>query len=795
MPSLLFSDPEIGSLRIQLSDPRLPASLQRELAKLAGVRFDCKGLTLTEFQHSAPPTQYPYFFEWQQLEIFFEALAGNAFTPPYELRLNQQATALRSQESNGTDKLFGTLSLADSVGYTDIGLYDSKGQEVFLLETEVFPQKLDYKTDFQFMLREINQILHGLAYDYLRKTYALATPDQSKASNALDWLSLLKSLGQSLVQSLDLILRLPQHKILRSISIQPRERVKRPAPPAQTSRWLLRNAAKTHTHLPALQRKPTFDTPENRFVFWATQQIVRQGEHLLPQLSAADQSQLKQVFRRLRLRLEDPLWREVSPYQAGANNSPVLRAALGYREFYLRYLLLQNGLKLSDSGLFKLDYKRISTLYEYWCFLKLVQILRDDSRYELVGQELVHIRHDGLRVRLTKGEESKLEFRRSGTDEYIYLWYNRTFAAGESHTFAQQPDIFIEFQKSGYQQAFRYVIDAKYRFDRGSESAVDAYGPPREAIAQLHRYRDAILSNKSRKDSYTSALKSLGGIVLFPYPGAEENFRKHRFYQSYLEVNIGAIPMRPGPQVSHQLLRDFLDQLLERPPEALYEEVIEYERADQRKAIAEMEAKVLIATIVDDAYYGERFRYHLAEKVFYVPWQAGGEEIQYLALYDQREGAIIGYGKVSKYEVLTQTQLERKELVWSVRLRQNAYLAYQWEDWQSCYLAYPAMAAGGNMLSRKRALMLALEDDNASALALDTYLWFRLWEEVVTIDPKCRLQKHEEGLSIRFEYQGHKLSLRQRSDDQFYIMQPPARKWVYDLKNPLQLWLRQHIQL
>lgn len=235
--------------------------------------------------------------------------------------------------------------------------------------------------------------------------------------------------------------------------------------------------------------------------------------------------------------------------------------------------------------------------------------------------------------------------------------------------------------------------------------------------------------------------------------------------------------------------------MFERPPEALYEEVIEYERADQRKAIAEMEAKVLIAALVDDAYYGERFRYHLSKKEFYVPWQAGGEKIQYLALYDQHEAAIIGYGKVSRYEVLTQAQLERKNLTWPVRLRQNAYLAYQWEDWESCYLTYPAMAAGGNMLSRKRALMLALEDDNASALALDTYMWFRLWEEVVTIDPKCRLQKHEEGLSIRFEYQGIKLSLRRRSDEQIYIMQPPARKWVYDLKNPLRLWLRQHIQL
>ncbi|MEL7530290.1 MAG: DUF2357 domain-containing protein [Bacteroidota bacterium] len=793
MPFLLFSNHQNSSLRLQVGQTRLSPVLQKKIDAVEEVRFRFQGLHLERFSASLPPTERPYFFEWQQMEVFFEAPSGNAYSPPFRLSMNQQPTALISQETNGSHKLFGSLSLADAVGYTDISIHDSRGQELFLLETEVFPQKLDYKTDFRFMLQEINQILHGLAFDYLQKTYALVAPDRTRQSKDLDWLSMLKSLSQSLIQSLDLILRLPHHKILRSIEILPRDRVKRSPPSAQTSRWLQRNPVQGLTHLPALQRKPTYDTPENRFVRWASRQIVRQGENLLPQLSPEDQKELQKVFRRLKLRLENPLWRAVGTYRAGPDNSVILRAAPGYRDFYLRYLLLKHGLKLSINEQFQLDYKRVSTLYEYWCFLKLAQIMAHDPRYELEGQDLVAIKHDGLSLRLAQGEESKLTFKRSGTDEKIKLWYNRRFATEETYTFTQQPDIFIEFHKTGYQQAFRYVLDAKYRLAHSSKDSANI-GPPREAIAQLHRYRDAMLSNKKPQGSYTSALKTLGGIVLFPYPEEEQSFRTHRFYESYLAVNIGAIPLRPGPTESHQLLRDFLTQLLERPPEALYEEVIEYERADQRKLIADMEAKVLIASVRDDAYYGERIHYYLEEKRYYTPWQAGGEEVQYLALFDQREGAIIGFGKLSRYQVLTQAQLQREDFAWSSRLQQNAYLAYHWEEWQTCYLSYPAMAAGGNHHTRYRALQLALRDDNPSALRLDHYTWFRLWEEVVTIDPKCRLQKHEEGASIRFQYQGQNLQLREQSNGLYYLTQPPDQKWVYDLRQPLQLWLRQHIQ-
>ncbi|MEL6651654.1 MAG: nuclease domain-containing protein, partial [Bacteroidota bacterium] len=414
-----------------------------------------------------------------------------------------------------------------------------------------------------------------------------------------------------------------------------------------------------------------------------------------------------------------------------------------------------------------------------------LQLLREDPRYELADQGLVQIKHDGLRLRLLQGEASEIRFRQVESGQQISLWYNRSFAEGDTYTFTQTPDLFLEFHKQGYEQAFRYVIDAKYRFERGPASEVAQYGPPRDAIAQLHRYRDAILSQKTRKEGHQAALKTLGGVVLFPYPKPEADFRTHRFYQSYLEVGIGAIPLHPRPGAEHVLLRHFLDRLLDRPAEALYEEVIEYERTDQRQAIAEMEASVLVVPLKDDDHYVERLQYCLKEQAYWLPWQQGREGIAYLALYDERERAIIGYGTIKHYELQSQSQLQRQDFPWPLHLRKSVYVGYQWESWRPSFLPCPRLAAGGEMEVKFRALQLAIRDQRPAALQLGSYVWFRMWEEVYAIDPSCRLQRHESGTSVRFYYQDQLWTARYVEAGCFRLMQPSGKELVYDLRESL----------
>ena len=52
----------------------------------------------------------------------------------------------------------------------------------------------------------------------------------------------------------------------------------------------------------------------------------------------------------------------------------VMQMAPGYREVYKYYLMLLKGLAIQDD-LFQLSLKDLATLYEYWCFLKIHQLL------------------------------------------------------------------------------------------------------------------------------------------------------------------------------------------------------------------------------------------------------------------------------------------------------------------------------------------------------------------------------------------------------------------------------------
>ena len=107
----------------------------------------------------------------------------------------------------------------------------------------------------------------------------------------------------------------------------------------------------------------------------------------------------------------DPALADVSRFNNQQQFSTTLTMAPGYKEFYHRYLLLRKGLSLADNQLFSMDYKDIATLYEYWCFLKTVKLLRDNPKYDLTSSDIVEFEYTKFSVNLKKGKKSKVSYR------------------------------------------------------------------------------------------------------------------------------------------------------------------------------------------------------------------------------------------------------------------------------------------------------------------------------------------------------------------------------------------------
>jgi uncharacterized protein len=115
--------------------------------------------------------------EQQVRPIFFENGIYQVIIVPkqkQELDFYHEHPLLRKAISNtdlaGIPVLMGNLQFQNEVGYST---FEVRNTEKTLLEVtlEIFPSKLDYRNDYERLLREVNDEIYNLAFHFIRKTY------------------------------------------------------------------------------------------------------------------------------------------------------------------------------------------------------------------------------------------------------------------------------------------------------------------------------------------------------------------------------------------------------------------------------------------------------------------------------------------------------------------------------------------------------------------------------------------------------------------------------------------------
>lgn len=142
----------------------------------------------------------------------------------------------------------------------------------------------------------------------------------------------------------------------------------------------------------------------------------------------------------------------------------------------------------------------------------------------------------------------------------ISLYYNPTISRKKSdikgmisYIEEHRPDILIEIKKDNYVQYI--VLDAKYRsiYKRGE------YFPLPDSINQIHRYRDALVSQSNDK-----SIKNIwGGFVLFPGYNSENDIKNSYYYKSINITQIGAIQLVPSNNDGLDLFKDILSSTID----------------------------------------------------------------------------------------------------------------------------------------------------------------------------------------------------------------------------------------
>ena len=242
--------------------------------------------------------------------------------------------------------------------------------------------------------------------------------------------------------------------------------------------------------------------------------------------------------RQLESVLRSPFLEQVSEATTGRPNSMVFSKHPLYSRFDKLCRLLNGGLSFTGD-IVPIGMKETWLLYEYWCFLKIVELLQ--GRFDLEEQSMVKFERLRITVALSKGKQSAVRFLHKLTGKPLYVIYNRLF--NRLPTIAQKPDNVIQFASD---DKF-YIFDAKYRiqFDATYIGYYGGPGPTTEDVNTMHRYRDAIaIPHPTRPQEYKQDVVS-GAVVLFPYT-CETAYRSHKFYKSINQVEIGGLPFLPG---------------------------------------------------------------------------------------------------------------------------------------------------------------------------------------------------------------------------------------------------------
>lgn len=744
-----FSKVGLGHLEL---DVDLPSKQIYKSTVPQNIKWEINGLDFIENEIA----QNKYFFEWQKIHFTYSVKQDSILKGPIDLRVNDKVLK-QSKLVDDNHILSGQFSFEDVVGETRIEIRDAYNRLIFRLETEVFPQKMDYKSDYNAMMLEISQIVQNLAYDSLKDTFRKSKAKLKGRPTEHEWWNILDALFAQLIINLGVIKRQPKIEIDNQEQVLPVHRIK------QTSRnnlsWFKRNTqfsgqneqgikvGENQFFIKALAYKKyiTYDTYENRFVVWAIKNILEQLRKYKKATAQTKQdfdytpliNRIESYQSRLQAILHENPFNEASEFEKRSHFSTSLTRGAGYRDFMQIYLLLLRGLDIFNNDIFKIEQKNISTLYEYWCFLKMVQLITEQSGNDLCYQDLVKIQSNRYKVALKKGEQSKVVLKNQSLEETSTIYYNKEFNRDgkKVFTYKQVPDYTIKLKKKGFENPFWFIFDAKYRFDEKVESeyVINNYNVPQDAIGQLHRYRDAILHSEPVSTTYRNAIKNLGGIILYPYPLSEQEFKNNVFYKSIEDVNIGALPFLPS---KNSLVNDLLYDLINRTPEEHYERNIEMDRSDYKQRRELWSEFVTIGNIPFN-HMEERREFIRKSSIYHVPFIKKLHSKLYLSkeilVYDVASSEAVLYD-VKDWEFNTDNELKEKGASWP--LNHTKYVVFNLFNPKPIKVPGKLGTLRGYRYTSKEGLKRYLETGDKNCFYLSNPDAARLYDELT----KCKLE-------------------------------------------------------
>lgn len=516
--------------------------------------------------------------------------------PNFCLEENEIVSRFPFETQNHTGKITPNIYVGTlHINILDINTLNKCGE----VQLEVTSKKVDYRTEYRFMLKEITERCTELLLEHSSLVSQFFKPNYETDPKALyQKFAFAKSVidSEEFNDSLNKILISPVTRWRNIESLKDIRGVRR----FGSSEIRQISSSKNRTKIPdgyslkdkidslplklsVFEKTETVDTPENRFVKHALnvfQQFCSQIIDLAP-----EQSRLKKEALLLEEKVSEylsrSLFKEISTPKTLPLNSPVLQKKEGYREVLRVWLMFDLAASLSWTGgeedVYKGGKKDVAKLYEYWLFFKLLELVKETFGIDMPDiEKLISVSEDKLTLNLKQGKPLHIsgEYNAHGRSLNVQFSYNRSFYGGQDYpsagswTRTMRPDYTLTFWPAEMKLAEAEVeelavhvhFDAKYRVQKieeivgdseielDQEKTENAKGIYKRAdLLKMHAYKDAIR-------------RTAGAYVLYPGENAE-SFSPRGFHE--IIPGLGAFAIRPSEKADNGVadLKNFLQSI------------------------------------------------------------------------------------------------------------------------------------------------------------------------------------------------------------------------------------------
>jgi len=512
-------------------------------------------------------TEYQILFESKDAKSSFEVLHSltkindNHFKPfRFDLGDNKQY------------KIAGTLNFRSYVGKSFLDVRKDKINSI-KIPIEVRSKKIDYFNQYSAMIADLSQHSLSLIFEVNSPLYQEFELDyRQKETYYEDFMFLeylfrednLPSIFEYLSKNLHSQLKNHTETVpisfasnvnrytLKNIISKPNKLSK------SNADFEIVHKLKGHIPLEIDQTKheDIIDIPENRFFKYFLELIRDLVEKLLENSKEGYiKDKLLSFSDEIEYYLSNKFFNQISTMEYVPFNSQILQKKEGYREIFQYFLMLEFSFRLSWDEInnqFKGFEKKLSELYEYWCYFKILKVLNDLSVKKISFEDVFKINKDNWSISIKKGVGSRKRFYLNlyGYEIEIELFYNLRFSDNSkyrSYSLAFKPDYTLLVKIN---DNLNYIhFDAKYRSQleivdfyedihtsKQLEEEIDERDDLEEKeavfkdgdIYKMHTYKDSILMTE-------------GSYVL--YPG---NRTKQFFESDMIIPSVGAFSLTPG---------------------------------------------------------------------------------------------------------------------------------------------------------------------------------------------------------------------------------------------------------